>query len=85
MIPKLSELPTFDVQNKKEIKMEYLYEQVLNNITNISNTYENMLDPQYNSTTKQYMNEGYDQPTAYALSFTTTLMLYLQISNINII
>ena len=85
MIPKLSELPTFDVQNKKEIKMEYLYEQVLNNITNISHTYENMLDPQYNSTTKQYMNEGYDQTTAYALSFTTTLMLYLQISNINII
>ena len=85
MIPKLPELPTFDIQNKKEIKMEYLYEQVLNNITNISNTYENMLDPQYNSTTKQYMNEGYDQTTAYALSFTTTLMLYLQISNINII
>jgi len=85
MIPKLSELPTFDVQNKKEIKIEYLYEQVFNNITNISHTYENMLDPQYNSTTKQYMNEGYDQTTAYALSFTTTLMLYLQISNINII
>lgn len=85
MIPKLSELPTFDVQNKKEIKMEYLYEQVLNNITNISHTYENMLNPQCNSTTKQYMNEGYDQTTAYALSFTTTLMLYLQISNINII
>jgi len=70
-------------KNENSIRMEYIYEQVQNNIDNILNKYENIL--KNNSTTKKYLNEGYDQQTAYILSFSTTIMLYLQINGINII
>ena len=70
--------------NNENIKIEYVYEQVSNNITNIIPKYENRLNPNNNIVTKIYLDEGNDQQTAYALSFTTTLLLYLQICNENI-
>jgi hypothetical protein len=70
-------------QTSNCVKIEYIYEQVQNNITNIINKYEHIL--KNNSTTKKYLNEGYDQQTAYILSFSTTIMLYLQINGVNVI
>lgn len=70
-------------ENKKYIRMEHIYEQVQNNITYIINKYEDIL--KNNSTTKKYLDEGYDQQTAYILSFSTTIMLYLQINGVNVI
>jgi len=82
MIP---DLPKFDIQNKKEVSFEYIFEQVSDNITNIIAKYENILNPQNNSMTRKYLNEGNDQQTAYALSFSTTIMICLQINGINVV
>ena len=70
---------------KMAIEIEYIYDQVYSNIVDVSHKYKTTLDPKNNSLTKKFLIDGHDQKTAYALSFTTTIMLYSQIYDINII
>ncbi len=69
---------------QKDLTLESIYQNVYNNIKIIKQKYDNILNPLNNKTTKMYLNEGYSEEEAYALSFTLTLTLYLQVSGINI-
>ena len=44
-----------------------------------NNNYQHIFDPNYNNTTKKYLNIGYNINEAYSMSITTTLILYSNI------
>lgn len=66
-----------DIEN---VYMETLYHNILNNIDTIIINYDHVLNPNNNNTTLKYINSGYNNREAYALSFMTTVLLYLQIN-----
>lgn len=72
----------FPEQN--DIILEDLHQNIYNNIENIKKEYNHILKPEKNNTTLRYIKEGYSEDESYTLSFMTTLMVYLQVSGINI-
>lgn len=62
--------------------LEYIYTTIYNNIGKLKETYDNVLNPETNNTTKQYIDDGYSTDEAYTLSFMVTLLLYFQIYDI---
>lgn len=61
---------------RENILIESVYTCVNNNITEISEKYENILNPENNSLTRQYLNDNNDMDDAYAKSFATLLLFY---------
>lgn len=58
-----------------------IYECVYANIDSIIEKYDYVLNPTNNKLTKEYLTNSNDIKHSYALSFTTMLVLYLQINN----
>lgn len=58
-----------------------IFNCVYENIDLIMDKYNDILNPVNNNTTKKYLDEFNEEKYAYALSFTTTLLLYFQITN----
>ncbi len=62
--------------NYKEI-YNYVYE----NIDSVIEKYDYVLNPNSNKLTQKYLIDSNDMKHSYVLSFTTILVLYLQINN----
>lgn len=67
------------IDNFDNLYLETLYQNIYQNIDTIINTYDHVLNPNYNNTTLTYINNGYEVREAYAMSFTTSILLYQQI------
>lgn len=72
-------------QNNLSIQEDNSLQQTLdlvyNNIDQVIAAYGHIINPSTNCLTQKYINEGYNLKEAYALSFTCTLSLYIQIIN----
>lgn len=68
---------------KRNIIINQTYEFVDENITHIISKYEHILNPKNNMITKKYLDTDPNNiQDAYAESFTTLLLLYMQINDI---
>ena len=63
------------IGNIEELYLEALYQNIYQNIDIIIQTYDHVLNPNYNNTTLKYINNGYNSREAYAMSFMTTILL----------
>ena len=74
-----------DIQNNYNIEnddnMQYIFERVYNNIDQIMQEYDHVLNPNHNTATARFINEGHEIKEAYAMSMTSLLLLYQQIIN----
>lgn len=57
-----------------------LYQNIYNNIDEIMLHYDDALNPMYNNTTMQYINDGYTVKESYALSFMLNILLLFQLN-----
>jgi hypothetical protein len=68
--------------NEITITFEELYYKISQN-PHIQETYIHILDPDTNSMTQRFINEGNDINTSLNLSLTMTIALYLNLANID--
>ena len=66
---------------KEDNCLQQTFDSVYENIDQVMTAYDHILNPSTNSITQKYINEGYNLKEAYALSFTCTLSLYIQLIN----
>lgn len=69
------------IDNFDTLYFETLYQNIYNNIDTIIDNYDYVLNPNHNNTTQKYINHGYSLTDAYARSFMTTILLYIQINS----
>lgn len=68
------------IEDIDELYLQLLYQNIYQNIDTIINTYDHVLNPNHNNTTLGYINNGYEIREAYSMSFMTTILLYMQVS-----
>lgn len=69
--------------NNDNTNQNKIYYCIYNNIEEIKKKYGNILNPNTNKTTRRFLDENYSENEAYALSFMTTIIIYLNILGIN--
>lgn len=72
-------LPQLINTYNNDFELDNLYESIYKNIEIITVKYNNILDPQHNNTTLNYLKQGYTYKEAYALSFMLTILLYMNL------
>lgn len=62
-----------------DILYSSLYDSIYSNIEVIIEKYDDILCPNHNNTTLNYIKNGYNIKEAYTMSFMFTLLLYMNI------
>jgi len=69
---------------ESDFTIEQIYNMIDTNFDQIYQTYNNILDESTNTLTQQYISDGHDPITAYKMSFLATVILILQLNNIDV-
>lgn len=81
MVADIQNLDKFFNQTNKDDDLQMLLENVYENIDDIMEAYDHILNPTTNKLTRGYIDSGHNIKEAYALSFTCTLSLYINLLN----